>query len=175
MGLSQETIDRIFAAKGVNIGRFTKWCVEREIYNDSMGAQCIRLRVGLDFTAKEMAEIYSAVTGLETSVDDLQKTGERGQVMYKILNLREGFTRKDDRFPDRWFEPIIDLNGEEVFLQDYFKNPLSREDCDKILDDYYDELGWDIKLGIPTKQKIIEVGLGDIAEELEKSGYLKSG
>jgi aldehyde:ferredoxin oxidoreductase len=172
MGLSQETIKRMFTSKGFNIGRMTKWCVERDLYNDSMGSQCIRLRVGLDFTTQEMAEIYSAVTGLETTSDDLLRYGERFQILYKLINLREGFTRKDDRFPDRWFEPLIGLKGEEIYLQDYFKNPLSREDCEKILDDYYDELGWDIKLGIPTKERIIEVGMKDIAEDMDKAGYL---
>lgn len=175
MALSESDIKRVFSSTGFNVGRLTKWAVEREIYNDSMGAQCIRLRVGLDFDTYEMAEIYSAVTGLETTAQDLLDAGARGQVLYKVINLREGFTRKDDKFPDRWFEPLISETGEEVYLADYFKNPLSREDCEKILDDYYDELDWDIKLGIPTKRRIIEVGLGDIAEDLDKSGYLKAG
>jgi aldehyde:ferredoxin oxidoreductase len=172
MGLSSSAIKRIFSPTGFNIGRMTKWCVEREIYNDSMGAQCIRLRVGLDFSTSEMAGIYSAITGIETTVRDLQKIGERGQVLYKILNLREGFTRKDDKFPERWFEPVIGLNGEKIHLADYFRKQLQKEDCEKILDDYYDELGWDIKLGIPTKSRIQEVGLGEIAEEMQKNGYI---
>jgi aldehyde:ferredoxin oxidoreductase len=175
MGLSKKTMERIFSSTQFNIGRLTKWAVERELYNDAVGSSCIRMRAGLYYDTQTTAEIYSAVTGLETTADDLLKVGERAQVMYKLLNLREGFTRKDDKFPDRWFEPLVGLNGEEILLENYFRNLLSREDCERILDDYYDELGWDVKLGIPTKKRIIEVGLGDIAEDMEKSGYLRAG
>jgi aldehyde:ferredoxin oxidoreductase len=175
MGLSKKTMERIFSSTQFNIGRLTKWAVERELYNDAVGSSCIRMRAGLYYDTQTTAEIYSAVTGLETTAGDLLKVGERAQVMYKLLNLREGFTRKDDKFPDRWFEPLVGLNGEEIFLENYFRNLLSREDCERILDDYYDELGWDVKLGIPTKKRIIEVGLGDIAEDMEKSGYLRAG
>lgn len=174
MGLSKQTIKRIFSPTEFNIGRLTKWAVERELYNDAVGSSCIRMRAGLHYDTQTTAEIYSAVTGLETTVDDLLNVGGRAHAIHKILNLREGFTRKDDKFPDRWFEPLIGVNGEEVQLEDYFRNRLSREDCEKILDDYYDELGWDIKLGIPSKGKLVELGLGDIADDLEKSGYLKS-
>jgi len=174
MGLSKETIKRIFSPTRFNIGRLTKWCVERELYNDSVGAACIRLRGGLHYDTSTTAEIYSAVTGLETTANDLLNVGGRAHALHKILNFREGFTRKDDKFPDRWFEPLIGLKGEEIYLEDYFQNRLNPEDCEKILDDYYDELGWDIKLGIPTKKRLIEHGLGDIAKDLEKSGYLKS-
>jgi len=175
MGLSKKTMERIFSSTQFNIGRLTKWAVERELYNDAVGSSCMRMRAGLYYDTQTTAEIYSAVTGLETTADDLLKVGERAQVMYKLLNLREGFTRKDDKFPDRWFEPLVGLNGEEILLENYFRNLLSREDCERILDDYYDELGWDVKLGIPTKKRIIEVGLGDIAEDMEKSGYLRAG
>jgi aldehyde:ferredoxin oxidoreductase len=172
MGLSQETIERIFTSTGFNIGRLTKWAVEREIYMDAIGSSCIRMRAGLHYDASTTASIYSAVTGRELTVEEMLRVGERAHCMHKILNLREGFTRKDDKFPDRWFEPIIDLNGKEVYLQDYFRNPLSRKDCEKILDDYYDELGWDIKLGIPTKKRLVELGLADVAKDLKGSGYI---
>jgi aldehyde:ferredoxin oxidoreductase len=172
MGLSQETIERIFTSTGFNIGRLTKWAVEREIYMDAIGSSCIRMRAGLHYDASTTASIYSAVTGRELTVEEMLRVGERAHCMHKVLNLREGFTRKDDKFPDRWFEPIIDLDGKEVYLQDYFRNPLSRKDCEKILDDYYDELGWDIKLGIPTKKRLVELGLTDVAKDLKGSGYI---
>jgi aldehyde:ferredoxin oxidoreductase len=41
-----------------------------------------------------------------------------------------------------------------------------------VLAEYYDELGWDTGLGMPTKKRIREVGLRDIAEVLERDGHL---
>ena len=36
-----------------------------------------------------------------------------------------------------------------------------------MLDEYYEVRGWDKRTGIPTKKKLGELGLGDVAEELD--------
>ena len=41
-----------------------------------------------------------------------------------------------------------------------------------MLDDYYDERGWEIERGIPTKDKLIELGLADVVDDLDKHGIL---
>jgi aldehyde:ferredoxin oxidoreductase len=132
---------------------------------------CGRERGEVSYTMQEAAEVYSAITGLEISSAELLEIAHRSYNLLKALNIREGFTRKDDKFPDRWFEPVI-RHGKETHLEDYFHKPLTPEICEKMLDDYYDERGWDIKLGIPTKKKLIEVGLEDIADDMGKKGYL---
>ena len=35
-------------------------------------------------------------------------------------------------------------------------------------DEYYEIRGWDIKSGIPTRDSLEEVGLKDVADDLEK-------
>lgn len=171
-GLPKDAIERIFDTPGrYNIGRLTKWTQERRLIFNSLGIGCSRERAGNFFTIEDAIEIYGAVTGMEISVQELHEMATRSYNLLKALNVREGFTRKDDKFPDRWFEPVM-RHGETVYLEDYFKKRLTREDCERILDDFYDESGWDIKLGTPTKKRLIEVGLGDIAEDLEKSGFL---
>jgi aldehyde:ferredoxin oxidoreductase len=140
---------------------------------NSLGIGCSRERAGVFYGSEDAVQIYSAVTGLEVSAKGLQEVGARSFNLLKALNLREGFTRKDDRFPDRWFDPVT-RHGEITYLEDYFGERLSKEDCERILDEYYEENGWDIKNGIPTKKKLIEVGLEDIAEDLEKSGLLRN-
>jgi aldehyde:ferredoxin oxidoreductase len=52
--------------------------------------------------------------------------------------------------------------GKEHYIEDYFGNRLTKEDCYKLLDEYYDERGWDAERGIPTKYKLMSLGLGDI-------------
>jgi aldehyde:ferredoxin oxidoreductase len=39
-------------------------------------------------------------------------------------------------------------------------------------DDYYAARGWDVAKGIPTKEKLMELGLGDVVKGLEKGGWL---
>lgn len=173
-GMPGDAMERVFAVPGrYNIGRLTKWSQERRVVFNSMGLGCSRERAGIFYGTEDAIEIYSAVTGLEVSVGGLQEVGTRSFNLLKALNLREGFTRKDDRFPDRWFEPVM-RHGKVTQLEDFFGEPLTRQDCEKILDDYYEESGWDIELGAPTKNKLIEVGLKDIAEDLAGSGLLPS-
>ena len=170
--LPGDAIERIFDKPGrFNIGRLTKWTQERRLLFNSLGIGCGRERSGNVFSMDDAVRIYQAVTGMETSPHELHEIASRSFNMLKVLNLREGFTRKDDRFPDRWFEPIL-RHGKTTYLEDYFGNRLTREDCEKILDDYYDESGWDIRLGIPTGKRLAELGLGDIAEDLQKQGFL---
>jgi aldehyde:ferredoxin oxidoreductase len=38
----------------------------------------------------------------------------------------------------------------------------------KMLDEYYEYNGWDKKTGIPTRARLESLGLGYIADELEK-------
>jgi len=42
----------------------------------------------------------------------------------------------------------------------------------QILDSYYDQRGWDKKTGWPTRAKLEELGLRDVADELESIGKL---
>ena len=45
-------------------------------------------------------------------------------------------------------------------MMDYFKNAIiTKEDTDRMLDDYYDERGWDKEKGEPTPEKIKDLGL----------------
>jgi len=167
----KDAIERIFESpERYNIGRLTKWTQEINLLFNSLGIGCHRER-GASYDMDDAAAIYTAVTGLKRSPEELVAIATRSYNLLKALNLREGFTRKDDKFPDRWFEPVT-RHGKEEYLEDYFGKPLTREDCEKILDDFYDESGWDKKLGAPTKERLIEVGLKDIAGDLAKSGFL---
>jgi len=50
----------------------------------------------------------------------------------------------------------------KIELMDYYATKtLTREDVEKILDDYYDERGWNVEKGIPTKEKLTELDLSD--------------
>jgi aldehyde:ferredoxin oxidoreductase len=91
----------------------------------------------------------------------------------KVLNVKEGFFRKDDAFPQRWFEPLNQGTDHEIPPMDFFATKiLTPNDMNKMLDDYYDERGWNIEKGIPTKDKLTELGLGWVVRDLEGAGIL---
>jgi aldehyde:ferredoxin oxidoreductase len=43
---------------------------------------------------------------------------------------------------------------------------ISKEDLNLMLDEYYTLRGWDLKTGSPTRTKLIELGLGYVADKL---------
>ncbi|NIM44396.1 MAG: aldehyde ferredoxin oxidoreductase [Nitrososphaeria archaeon] len=102
--------------------------------------------------------LYSAVTGIETKTEDLIKAAERNVNLSRAFNVREGATRRDDAFPERFLkETMPDGPGKgHVFPQE------------ELLDEYYVARGWEVKTGIPTKEKLLELGLHEAVEELER-------
>jgi aldehyde:ferredoxin oxidoreductase len=98
-----------------------------------------------------MAKLFSAATGWNTSEDDLKLIGERIWNLIRMYNLREGLTRKDDNIPDRISkDPIAEGKAKG--------HVVTREDFEKMLNEYYQLRGWD-KEGRPTKQKLAQLGL----------------
>ncbi len=52
-------------------------------------------------------------------------------------------------------------------MMDYYKTTVLTEvDMEQMLDDYYDERGWDRERGAPTLEKLRELGLEDVADRI---------
>ncbi|MDY6881744.1 MAG: aldehyde ferredoxin oxidoreductase C-terminal domain-containing protein [Thermodesulfobacteriota bacterium] len=154
-----EAIQRIFSSSSFNVGRLVKWTEDWYSALNSVSL-CCRYFVIMAYNATTIAALYEAVTGLDMSEVDLLRAGERAWNLYKVLNARAGFGRKDDKPPEAWFRPCKSRE-KDYSLTDYYGNPLSRADVEKLLDDYYDERGWDKERGIPTPDKLDELGLED--------------
>ncbi|HID17331.1 TPA: aldehyde ferredoxin oxidoreductase, partial [Candidatus Bathyarchaeota archaeon] len=108
---------------------------------------------------KKLSNLASAATGRDFSPLDLLKVSERAYNLKRCFNVREGVGRKDDKLPKRLMEPLATgpTKGQKV------------EDLDGMLDEFYQVMGWDQATGIPTKAKLEELGLSDVAETLWKS------
>lgn len=115
----------------------------------------------------EHAELYSALTGWETSIEDLRRLAMRQLNMEKAFNLRfTDFDRKDDMpTPRDMNEPIPSgtLAGWKIDEEKY----------NKMLDEYYDLHGWDRETSYPTRKALSDLGLKEVADDLEKIGKLK--
>lgn len=136
---------------------------------------CARQQIQMRHDFTSIRDLYVAATGLDVSDEDLLKVGERVMNLERAINAVIGFSRKDDKFPERWFEPIETIEEPKIKkpLTDYYHTKeLTSEDMEKIYDDFYTARGWDVKTGIPTREKLIEIGLEDMAEMLEKEGVI---
>jgi len=99
--------------------------------------------------------MLNMVTGWEMKLNDLITVGERTYNLKRVFNLACGASRRDDTLPKRLLEePLAEggSKGEVVELE-------------KMLDGYYSLRGWDVN-GVPTRQKLEELGLLDVASRL---------
>jgi aldehyde:ferredoxin oxidoreductase len=170
---SEEAMSRVFVGppSEFHVGRYTAHMENWYTILDCLGV-CSRPFVGMFCYKPILAELYSAATGMEMSHDNLLSVAERVWNMVKVVNLREGYTRKDDAMPDRIFDEPLKFGEKEYVLSDYFRShEITREEWEWLLDGYYDERGWDLERGWPTKAKLTELGLKHIADDLIKNGY----
>jgi len=169
MGIPSDAITRIFTdtpySPKFNVGRYTKWMEDFMRVKNATGVCSMYTMFGL-IDGIDIAEAYSAATGLKIDATELLRCGERISNLAKLLNVREGFTRTEDAPPETWFRPMDSPEG-RIELMDYFGiKVLTKADVLKILGDYYEERGWDKKLGIPTRQKVMELELPDLGMSL---------
>jgi aldehyde:ferredoxin oxidoreductase len=90
----------------------------------------------------ELRDAVEAVTGWPATTWRLMKAVERGMTLMRIFNLREGFTRDDDRLPERFHTA-----PKEGPLKDIRIDPGAHKEVVEI---YYQLLGWD-RNGVPTR------------------------
>ena len=106
-----------------------------------------------------MVKCVKAVTGWETSLFELMRAGERGTLMARAFNCREGITIKDDRLPKRLFDPKPDgaRAGEQIFAEADFNEAIRL---------YYEMIGCDPASGRPHHSKLLEMDLEWVDELL---------
>jgi aldehyde:ferredoxin oxidoreductase len=109
-----------------------------------------------------MVKCVSAATGWEASLFELMRSGERGTMIARAFNSREGFTIKDDRLPKRLFDPKPDgaNAGMKIFNEADFVEATRL---------YYDMIDCDSATGRPRRGKLLELGLDWVDELLDQS------
>ncbi len=101
---------------------------------------------------QDYIDALSSVTGWPITLEEMRCIAERSWNLTRLFNVREGLTRKDDTLPDR------------LFVEASTKGPSSgqvvdRNSFEKLLDEYYQVAGWDRVTGVPTEEKLIELGI----------------
>jgi aldehyde:ferredoxin oxidoreductase len=109
----------------------------------------------------DMAKLYSLVTGFDITPQQLKLAGERIQNAARLYNVREGLGRKDDNLPWKvMHEPVPDEGPSKGAF-------VSQAELDLLLDDYYASRGWTAQ-GVPTKEKLAELGMDELLPIVEK-------
>ena len=107
---------------------------------------------------KGVGKLLTTATGFEFSQSHLEEAAERIYIIERAFNIRQGITRKHDRMPQR-VELMGTLQGEEEL-----------KEHDRMLTEYYRMHGYDLKTGIPERERLESLGLKFVADELEAHG-----
>lgn len=112
---------------------------------DSAGI-CLFTTFGIGLA--EIAAMLRTCTGWNMTDEEWLQAGDRIWNLEKLYNLEQGFSKKDDTLPPRLLnEPLPD-------------GPAKGRVCELgvMLPEYYEVRGWNEE-GIPTKEKLTELGL----------------
>jgi aldehyde:ferredoxin oxidoreductase len=110
------------------------------------------------FSYDNLLELYEYATGIKLDEEGMLTIGERVFNVERAFLCREGIRRKDDHLIGKWVDgpvPNGPFKGESI----------DPEKWEGMLDDYYRLRGWDND-GVPTRAKLTELGLKDVADKL---------
>ncbi|MEA3352098.1 MAG: aldehyde ferredoxin oxidoreductase C-terminal domain-containing protein, partial [Chloroflexota bacterium] len=140
--LGMEHFDRHAGAeKAANVVIHQNW---RTVYNSLV--MCFFANLA----PKIILDLVNAATGENYALDDLLRAGERAWNLKRMINLRLGLVRADDRLPQPLLQPCPDggAAGYEIPF-------------DAMLEAYYHARDWDSETGMPTPEKLSALGLGE--------------
>ena len=129
------------------------------------------------------SRLFAAVTGRDLDEEGLYRIGDRTFNLQRAILIREGWRgREDDSLEE--FNFTVPLKGDTAGNSDAIvPGPegetfarrgmvVDRGEFEGMKDEYYAIRGWDVGTGLQKKARLEELGLGDVAGELEKQGLL---
>ena len=109
-----------------------------------------------------MADLFTAATGIGKTAEGIMRDGERIVTLERMIVVREGRRRKDDKLPWRiMHEPIKTRDGKEYVV--------SEDELKEMLDRYFALRKWDIKTGVPLPEKLKALDLEFTIEVAERA------
>ena len=122
---------------------------------------CRFVRFGTEIiTLQTLSSLYSMATGIEVDEESMMTAAERVYNVERAFLVRVGTNRKDDVLVGKWA-------AEPVPTGVHKGETIDPEKWKVMLDEYYRLRGWD-KNGVPTPDKLKELGLEDVSETLSK-------
>ena len=134
------------AEKSANVASHQDW---RTVYNAMV--MCLFGNVA----PQMQVDLINAACGYHWTVEDMMAAGERGWNMKRAVNNRLGLTAANDKLPKTLLQPYPS-GGSEGYTPD----------IQGMLYTYYEARGWDFETGYPSREKLLSLGLDDVATDL---------
>jgi len=163
--------DRQYAKENLILCDFTWPVIYSPFTEDGVGDPTLESR------------LCAAVTGRDMDEQGLYRIGERTFNLQRAILIREGWRGREDDCPEE-FNFTVPLKGDTAGNPDAIvPGPdgetfarkgmvVDRAQFEGMKDEYYEIRGWDIRTGLQKRAGLEELGLGDVAAELEEQGLL---
>jgi aldehyde:ferredoxin oxidoreductase len=153
--------------------KYTKWAIIKNCLHDSVTLcnwvwpmtvsphkdRDYRGDLGLE------AQFYQAVTGEETTEQSLDLAAERIFTLHRAYTVKLMNTMDMRNEHDQICRWVFDKDPDiPVFTEGTDK--MDRADMQKAFTMFYQEMGWHPQLGCPTRETLVRLGLGDVADDL---------
>jgi aldehyde:ferredoxin oxidoreductase len=135
------------------------WHEDCYAVTECLGLCAFATTLAFGVTPEIMADLFTLATGIKLSEEEIMRAGRRVFTLEKCFNVREGLDRSYDTLPWRVMnEPLPDgpVKG--------FQN--TKEELDKMLDEYYQLHGWDKETSWPTARILRELELENQLKQL---------
>jgi aldehyde:ferredoxin oxidoreductase len=109
----------------------------------------------------EMIASFISTAGFDVDVKGLWVYTEKCRNLLRAFDIREGMRKEDETIHEKMFRAPLPAGIHKGKTVD-------RKKFGEMLDDYYKLRGWDIKTGAPTRAKLEELNLKDVADYLER-------
>lgn len=153
IGLEEEDHDY----DGVGKARQQRLTGAKKFYDDSLGV-CWFATWGVEDSVNLTHRAIEATTGSQPP-DGPVTIGERILHLERVFNVQRGLAPRDD-YEDigpRLIEAIPSGKHEGVDIKPYLRG---------IIEDYYDEMDWDVQTGRPYKSTLEEYDIGQFADNI---------
>ncbi|MGY5859035.1 MAG: aldehyde ferredoxin oxidoreductase family protein [Candidatus Thorarchaeota archaeon] len=103
-------------------------------------------------TREHKVTLVNGATGSNYDSDSISRFGQRVDTLTRLFNIREGFSRKDDTIPPKFWiaQTTGNAKGRKAFV--------TKDDFERSLDKYYELRGWTSN-GVPTQKTIDDLAL----------------
>lgn len=147
--LKKEIFDPV--TRDVNIPKMSRWAEDLIAVYNALG-MCIRPPVLHTVGPTLFARLYTSLTGIALTPEEVIRAGERIWNLQKLFNLRHGEKPGDADYPSRFYD-------EPVTAGPAAGRRLEREKVREVLREYYLARGWDPDTGVPGAAKLAELNL----------------
>ncbi|MHA1711395.1 MAG: aldehyde ferredoxin oxidoreductase family protein [Candidatus Freyarchaeota archaeon] len=126
--------------------------------------QWLETELDIEFYAK----FYTAATGIKVTIDELLLASERVYNLTRAIGIRRGLKpEREEWLPERVFKDPVPKGTVRG-------STLDKKKFREMIQTYYKLRGWNER-GIPTREKLVELGLEDVARALHGSETCREG